>query len=122
VRALRDWVAAAPDATLDDNADDPTLTTCDPGADASTPGDGRLEDAFLLLGMRAELTAQIAESDVPADLARCIARLFVRRPGMVDLLEATLDAEPTATEAEQIQQAASEDSLTCYRDEEAGLG
>jgi hypothetical protein len=121
VSALRDWVAAAPDATLAGEGDDPTLTTCDPGADASTPTTGRLEDALLLLALRAELTAEIAESDVPADMARCIARLFVRRPGMVDRLQATL-GEPTASDAEQIQQAASEDSLTCVRDEDAGLG
>jgi hypothetical protein len=122
VSALRDWVAAAPAATLDDGGDDPTLTTCDPGADASTPTAGRLEDALVLLGLRAELTAEIAESDIPGDIARCIARLFVRRPGMVDLIQATLDAEPSASDAEVIQQAASEDSLTCFQDEEAGLG
>jgi hypothetical protein len=77
-----------------------------------------LEDAVQLLALRSQVTAELADNDVPAESARCVARLLLRRPGMVDRLRGM---EPTATDTEAIQTAVQEDGIACAVDEASGI-
>jgi hypothetical protein len=120
IAALKDWAAAVPGVSVTSGYE-PTITACDPGKGAKGPKDGTLEKAVQLLALRGQLTAEVAEADVPPETARCIARLFVRGPGIVDLLLKYTDEEPTGADAERISNAAQQASAQCYGDESAGL-
>jgi hypothetical protein len=118
--ALTKWEVSSPEVGLGQGGGT-TVQACDPGKEVAGPPEGRLEDAVQLLALRSQLTAEIAESDVPPEAARCVARLFVRRPGMVERMLESIDGEPTGADAEAIQSAAQEDSLTCALDDSSGI-
>jgi hypothetical protein len=119
VDALRTWATQVPGATVDDAGNDVMFTACDPGAQAIAPSALALQAAATLIAVRDELTAQLAESNVSGDVARCTARLVTRRPAVTQLLVA--DNPLTPEQQGLVVASIRADEAQCSRDPRAGF-
>jgi hypothetical protein len=120
IGALQTWAARVPGASVDASGTRVMFTACDPGAGATAPSAPALESAATLVAVRDELTAQLAESNVSGDVARCTARLVTRRPTVTQLLIA--DNAPTPEQRELVVSSIRADEQQCSRDPRAGFG
>ena len=114
----RQWAASTTRGSVRRSGTSVTLTACDPGRRAPAPPKEKLRAADELLAVRGALTAEAAESHVAADIARCAARLIVREPGALAVLE---KSSPTPTQVQHIRTLARDSALQCRDNPDAGL-
>jgi hypothetical protein len=119
VDALRRWRTQVPGATVDDSGKYVTFTACDPGSQATAPSTAALQAAATLIAVRDELTAQLAENNVSADVARCTARLVTRRPTVTQLLVGDTPLSPA--QQSLVRSSIRADAERCARDPRAGF-
>ena len=114
----RQWAASTTRRSVRRSGTSVTLTACDPGRRSPAPSSEKLRAADELLAVRGAVTAEAAESHVPADIARCAARLIVREPGVLPVLE---KSSPTPTELEHVRTLARDSGAACRDNPDSGL-
>ena len=119
--AVRAWANARAKTTVDAVGDLVGFTACDPGKTAPVPPSQRFHDAVELLGLRSSLTVEVAKGDVPGDVARCIARVFIQTPGAKALVLQIGNGTPTAAQNAALQPIAVSSAQLCRADAGSGL-
>jgi hypothetical protein len=119
--ALTAWTGTMPSAKLTAAGALLRLTTCDPGASAISPTKERVSRAAELVAFRSALTEGAVSDGADLSQARCFARLFVRTPGMLDLVEAIGNGRPDPSQAAKIQAAALPIRTRCDDDVDSGM-
>jgi hypothetical protein len=121
LRAVQDWARGRTRTSVDPAGDLVGFTMCDPGKGASDPSSARFQAAIELLMVRTELTVSAAGGRGDADVARCVGRVFLERPGAEELLLAIGNNTPTAAQGAQVRQMAAESGGACRDNSDAGL-
>jgi len=121
LRAVGAWAQGRAKTTVDAVGDLVGFTACDPGKTAPVPPSQRFHTAVELLGLRSGLTVEVAKSDVPGDVARCIARVFIETPGARALVLSIGDRTPTAAQNARLEPIAVSSARTCRDDADSGL-
>jgi hypothetical protein len=116
--AFRRWAATMPGAAVADTGNAVRVTSCDPGAQGSGPAEADVRDAETLLALRGELTAAFAEEGLPADRARCAARVLA---GRTDLFPIFLLEDLAPDQQSAVADAARLSAQTCATNPAAGL-
>jgi hypothetical protein len=119
--AVRSWAKGRSRSTVDSAAKVVQFTACDPGAGVSVPDTKPLDSAVTLLALRAQVTVGAASAHAPGDLARCVGRVFAANPGVVKLVLAIGDGEPTAQQSLRLQQISAATGAACRSDHNTGL-
>ncbi len=119
--AVTDWARGRTRTTLDAAGDLVGFTVCDPGRGAPDPSSARFHAAVDLLSVRTGLTVGAAKDHISGDLARCVARVFVRQPGATTLLLAIGDGTPTVQQSAELRPMATASGEACRADANAGL-
>ncbi len=92
-RVLGDWTKKMPDAKVESTSSPITFSSCDPGTRAIAPSRGAIRDVASLAATRDQLTETfITKSSLPADLATCVARVLMQRPGIQSVLRSDTPA------------------------------
>ena len=115
---LNRWAETMPDAGASPTTTGVVIRSCDPGAAAKTPGNGRIIAATRLVAARDALVASLARQPVPTPLAVCAARLLVREPDFATAIngDASL-ADPTP----QMLRESAHAGATCRQDPGSGI-
>lgn len=121
LNAVRDWARGRSKTSVDAVGDLVGFTACDPGTRAPVPSSRRLHAAVELLGIRTGITVEIAKGDVAAQVARCVARVFIETPGAADLVLAIGDHTPTAAQNAVLQPMVVAGARLCRSDPDSGL-
>jgi len=119
--AVRAWAQGRAKSSVDASGDLVGFTACDPGKAAPVPASQRFHDAVELLGLRSSLTVEVAKGDVPGDVARCIARVFLEAPGAKALVLQIGSREPTAAQSAALQPIVVSSAQLCREDANTGL-
>ncbi|MDQ1383037.1 MAG: hypothetical protein QOG65_416 [Actinomycetota bacterium] len=119
--AFRAWAKGRSRSTVDLVPDGVQFTACDPGAGAPVPDSKPLSAAVTLLALRSNVTVAAASAHAAGDLARCVGRLFVAKPGVEKLVIAIGDGQPTVRQATQLRQMSTATGVACRADSSAGL-
>jgi hypothetical protein len=120
--ALTAWAGTMPSAQLTGSGSLLRLTTCDPGARAKSPAKDRVNRAAELVAFRSGLTESAVGDGANLSQARCFARLFVRVPGMLDLVKAIgSGGRPDTAQTARIQAAARPIRTRCDDDADSGM-
>jgi hypothetical protein len=110
-----------PSAKVTSNDQEVLITACDPGSHASGENAARFSNASTLLDARAGITESAVENGVPLNDAWCIARVFVRQPGMLPLIVQVGDAQPNEAQAASLRGAILDSRSQCAKNPDAGL-
>ena len=119
--ALKAWAGRMPSAQVQGSGSLLSLTTCDPGAGATSPSKDAVNRAAELLAFRSGLTESAVRDGADLSQARCFARLFVRAPGMLDLVKAIGSGQPDAAQTATIRAGALPVRTRCDDDAESGM-
>jgi hypothetical protein len=119
--AVRTWAQGRAKTSVDAVGNLVGFTACDPGKTAPVPPSQRFHNAVDLLGLRSSLTVEVAKGDVPGDVARCIARVFIETPGAKALVLAIGNGTPTAAQNAALQPIAVSSAQLCRADSDSGL-
>jgi hypothetical protein len=118
---VRAWAAHMPRADAAETGAVVTFHSCDSGKAATNPPSANIAAVVALLSTRGELTAEIAESGVPADVARCAARLITRDRSLVAAMLRADSTGLTAATAQQLREAGAAAGVGCRAEPTAGL-
>jgi hypothetical protein len=119
--ALADWAKVWPAVTVDTGNGGVGFTACDPGKFAAGPADARFQAASQLLGDRTGFTVGIAKASISPALARCIARVFMQEPAVVQVLPAADRNQLSPEQEDLFKQVALLSRTACERTLDAGL-
>jgi hypothetical protein len=119
--ALAAWARTMPSAHLTSAGSRLRLTTCDPGATAKSPPKDRVNRAAELVLVRSGLTEGFVSAGALLPRARCVARLFVRSPGVVDMVLAIGTGSPNASQKARLQSVTLAGATRCQVDIDSGM-
>jgi len=116
-RVLGDWAGKMPDAKVESTSSPITFRSCDPGKRAVAPSAAAIHSVATLAATRDQITETFIEDDrIPADVAVCVARLLMQRPGIDSLLR-----PQTPAAAQEARRVGAEAGLACRQNVLAGI-
>jgi hypothetical protein len=121
VAAFKAWAHKVPSAKVTSNDQQALITACDPGPRATGENGPRFSKASTLLEARAGITESAVENGVSLNDAWCIARMFVREPGMLSLIVQVGNGTPNELQMSLIRVAILDSRNQCSSNPDAGL-